>query len=226
MDDYLTTYYWSVNCTDGSFWTNETYYFTTRGAGGLWWNTEWLYRKEIVINHSMVMGNLSSFPVLISIDGDVDLASEAQNDADDIVFTDYSADKLDHEIEYFDDTTGELVAWVKVPVLPDLENTSLYLYYGNPSSGNQEDIVGVWKTIDDDGVTEISKSETLTFGMNGFQTLGDGIDLNINFSSVNENRRGGKSQRKITPPDGYYSKRTRTLPTKSRSCHACLGVAR
>jgi len=27
---YSTTYYWSVNVTDGAYWTNETYHFTTR----------------------------------------------------------------------------------------------------------------------------------------------------------------------------------------------------
>ena len=29
MDSYDTIYYWSVNVTDGLFWTNETYIFTT-----------------------------------------------------------------------------------------------------------------------------------------------------------------------------------------------------
>jgi hypothetical protein len=30
MNSYSTKYWWSVNCTDGNSWTNETYYFTTR----------------------------------------------------------------------------------------------------------------------------------------------------------------------------------------------------
>ncbi|RLF25348.1 MAG: hypothetical protein DRN01_06510, partial [Thermoplasmata archaeon] len=29
MDSYDTVYWWSVNCTDGTFWTNETYWFRT-----------------------------------------------------------------------------------------------------------------------------------------------------------------------------------------------------
>jgi len=29
---YSTTYYWSLNLTDGTDWTNETYHFTTVGA--------------------------------------------------------------------------------------------------------------------------------------------------------------------------------------------------
>ncbi len=31
MDSYLTMYWWSINLTDGSSWTNETYTFTTKG---------------------------------------------------------------------------------------------------------------------------------------------------------------------------------------------------
>lgn len=30
MNSYSTKYWWSVNCTDGNSWTNETYYFTAR----------------------------------------------------------------------------------------------------------------------------------------------------------------------------------------------------
>ena len=30
MNNYNTTYYWSVNITDGTVWSNKTYYFTTR----------------------------------------------------------------------------------------------------------------------------------------------------------------------------------------------------
>jgi hypothetical protein len=30
MDNYNTKYWWSVNCTDGNSWSNDTYYFTTR----------------------------------------------------------------------------------------------------------------------------------------------------------------------------------------------------
>jgi hypothetical protein len=30
MNSYSTKYWWSVNCTDGNSWSNDTYYFTTR----------------------------------------------------------------------------------------------------------------------------------------------------------------------------------------------------
>jgi len=32
IDSYGKKYFWSVNCSDGMFWTNETYYFTTEAA--------------------------------------------------------------------------------------------------------------------------------------------------------------------------------------------------
>jgi len=47
------------------------------------------------------------------------LKNEAQPDGDDIVFTDASGNKLNHEIEKYNITTGELVAWVNVTSLID-----------------------------------------------------------------------------------------------------------
>ncbi|MFA5103131.1 MAG: DUF2341 domain-containing protein, partial [Candidatus Thermoplasmatota archaeon] len=146
---YLTSYYWSVNCTDGVFWVNRTFSFTTRSAPGAWWNSSWLYRKEVVIDSARVAGNLSFFPVLVTLSADGDLAVHAQDDGDDLVFTDNLGTRLSHEIQMFDGVTGQLVAWVNVPVLSDVMNTSLFLYYGNMVCESQEDPAGVW---DDDFV--------------------------------------------------------------------------
>ena len=48
---------------------------------------------------------------------------EAQFDGDDLVFTDYDGNKLDHEIELFDHASGDLAAWVRVPLLVDSADT-------------------------------------------------------------------------------------------------------
>ena len=65
---------------------------------------------------------------------------------DDVLFMDGPgvATRLFHEIEFFDDGSGELVAWVNIPSLSAGEDTVLYLYYGNPDSGNQQDPEDVW----------------------------------------------------------------------------------
>jgi len=70
--------------------------------------------------------DLSNFPVLVNLSSDTELAASAQDDADDIVFT--SSDELtqiDHEIENFNGTTGELQAWVEVPTLSVSADTIL-----------------------------------------------------------------------------------------------------
>ncbi|MBE3123082.1 MAG: DUF2341 domain-containing protein, partial [Thermoplasmata archaeon] len=109
---YNTKYYWSVNVTDGTQWTNTTFWFKTEIAPGPWWNADWVYRKSIVISHAQIAATLTNFPVLISFSADADLATHAQDDGDDIVFTDYNGNTLHHEIEKYGNVDGHLVCWV------------------------------------------------------------------------------------------------------------------
>jgi Domain of unknown function (DUF2341) len=99
----------------------------------------WGYRKEILIDHTQVQGNLSNFPVLIHI-VDQDLRDKAQDDGDDILFMNGVgvATKLYHEIDSFNGATGALTAWVKVPMIFSNEDATLYMYYGNASSVSQQ----------------------------------------------------------------------------------------
>jgi len=140
---YDTSYTWNVSATDGTNPTYKVFTFTTQKAPGPWWDTNWNYRKEIVINHTKVNATLTSFPVLIDVT-DSDLASEAQTDGDDIAFADYNGAKLNHEIELYNSGNGNLVAWVNVPSLSSTVDTVLYMYYGNAGAANQENVTGVW----------------------------------------------------------------------------------
>jgi hypothetical protein len=110
-----------------------------------WYDSNWSYRKQITINHTKVDANLTDFPVLINLPSDAQLAAEAQGSGDDILFTSTNSTvKLSHEIESFNSSTGELVAWVKVPSLSSINDTGIYMYYGNPVCSNQEDVSAVW----------------------------------------------------------------------------------
>ncbi|MCK5258390.1 MAG: DUF2341 domain-containing protein, partial [Thermoplasmatales archaeon] len=111
-----------------------------------WWNASWSCRKLITINSSQVPGDLTNFPVLVNIT-DTDLRDDAQNNGNDIAFTNSTGVKLNHEIESFNGTTGELFAWVNVTSLSSASDTEIYMYYGNSTSGAQENPTGVW---DDD----------------------------------------------------------------------------
>ena len=141
-----TTYTWFVNVTDGTNWKHETFTFTTRPTLGTWWDTSWTYRKEILIDNTQVIGTHANFPLVIKLPANDDLYYHAQADGDDIVFTDYNGNKLNHEIELYNDSTGELIVWVNIPTLSSAELTILYLYYGNPTCSNQQNPTGTWNT--------------------------------------------------------------------------------
>ena len=156
--DNLIDYTWYVNVTDGSNWKHKAFTFQTEPMMVFDpFNEGWTYRKKITINHTQVAGNLINFSVLVSTT-DADLRDKAQDDGDDILFMNDSgvATRLFHEIEYFDNSSGELVAWVNVPTVYDNKDTFFYMYYGNPTCNNQQiperildsNYCGVWHLVD------------------------------------------------------------------------------
>jgi len=116
-------------------------YYSSQASA--WWNDDWLYRKQLTINSSQVTADLTNFPILVSIT-DGDLSSKAQTDGDDIVFTIDQGNQLDHEIESYDETTGTLTAWVKIPNLDGDQDSNFYVYYGNPTTDNMQKPEEVW----------------------------------------------------------------------------------
>jgi hypothetical protein len=110
------------------------------------------YRKAITIDHTKVSGDLANFPVLVNLPTDASLASHAQADSDDILFTTSATawnsgttnDKLPHEIEKYTTATGNLQAWVKIPNLSSVTDTVIYMYYGNASVTSQQNKTAVW----------------------------------------------------------------------------------
>ena len=119
----------------------------TEKTNGDWWNTDWNYRKLITINSSQVESTLSNFPVLINLASDSDLVAHAQTDGDDIAFVlDSDNTQLDHEIETFNATTGELVCWVNVTSLSSTVDTMIWMYYGNSDCSSQQNPTETWNS--------------------------------------------------------------------------------
>ncbi len=109
-----------------------------------WWDEDWEYRKQITINHSMVTEDLYNFPVLISIISS-DFIDHAQYDGDDFVFvSDDNSIIYSHEIEYYENSNGNLVSWVNITSLSSNVDTVLYIYYGNPNCSSHQNLVNVW----------------------------------------------------------------------------------
>lgn len=135
--------YLSVNSVLSNKKVDAAWYST----GGTWTN-----RKSIVVDHSKVSGTttLTNFPMLVSvIDPDLKHTSHGgkvgKTDGTDILFTSSDGStKLDHEIEKYASTTGELIAWVKIPSLSPTTTTSTYIYFGNSGASDQQNVSGVW----------------------------------------------------------------------------------
>lgn len=113
-----------------------------------WFYDDWNYRRKITIDADQISGSssLNNFPVLIYINNS-DL-NKARSDGFDILFASpidsTSFVKLDHEIESFNQSSGILWAWVRIPELSAIEDTDLYIYYGNVDSTNQQNVTAVW----------------------------------------------------------------------------------
>ncbi|MFC1610649.1 DUF2341 domain-containing protein [Myxococcota bacterium] len=112
-----------------------------------WAACQWRARRRIVIHHEYVLADLTDFPALISLTSDADLASDAQDNGNDLAFANQAGTRsLSHDIEHFDGNSGRLVVWVEVPSLSSTEDTVIYMYYDNPTAFNQEDAAGTWSS--------------------------------------------------------------------------------
>jgi len=115
----------------------------THKASAGWYSSSWTYRKLITFNDGLIDGTLKNFPVLISIT-DTDLKNDAQPDGDDIFFVDYYNDnKLHHEIERYNSTTGELIVFVNMTKISSSYN-KVYMYYGNATCVSQQNVTNTW----------------------------------------------------------------------------------
>jgi hypothetical protein len=142
---YGTAYRWFINATDGIYWTRKVFTFETGYPSQFDpFAFGWHYRKQVTIDHTKVADDLTDFPVFIStVDSDL---MKARNNGGDFLFMNNVgvASKLYHDLDFFDQTTGEMVAWVKIPQLSSQMDTVIYLYYGNPLSVNMSYPKKVW----------------------------------------------------------------------------------
>ncbi|UCE09027.1 MAG: DUF2341 domain-containing protein, partial [Candidatus Thorarchaeota archaeon] len=105
------------------------------------------YRKQITIDTNKVHGDLVDFPVMLDI-YDSDLRWEVQPGGDDIRFVS-QGQSLDYEIQEFNQafnsTHAHLVAWVRVPFLSSIRDTTITMWYGNDALSSGEYPDGVWR---------------------------------------------------------------------------------
>jgi len=106
-----------------------------------WYNDSWEYRKKITTSlNTVISSDLTDFPYLVSFT-DSDLTKTTESDGTDIVFTaSDGTTELVYEIERFDQSTGEVIAWVKIPTVSASENTDIYIYYKGTATSSSSSV--------------------------------------------------------------------------------------
>jgi hypothetical protein len=136
------------------------------------------YGKKITIDYTKVSGSssLTDFPVLLSFtDNDLRTTSNSgyvqSSNGYDIIFTNGNGTTTySHEIEKYNSTTGEFIAWVKVPSLSATSDTEINMYYGNSSISSNPSSSSTWNSdyimnmhMDDISTSSIGNSSAQTF---------------------------------------------------------------
>jgi len=108
------------------------------------------FLREITVDHTLVSEDLEDYPMLFTVTDPLLKTTGSGGNVQhangyDIVFTDNTGVRLDHEIETYDGVNGVFKAWVRIPSLSSSADTTILLYYGNSGiSVSQENVPGVW----------------------------------------------------------------------------------
>lgn len=130
-----------------------------------WADLNYSNRKILLVNHTKVSKtDQMNYQMLVSIK-DCSLKSIfyggklANEKGHDIIFTLPNKTKLNYELEYYNNATGNLIVWVYLPLLSVSNDTYVVMYYGNSnvtiSQENKSSVwgsnyVGVWH-LDEEG---------------------------------------------------------------------------
>ncbi|MEI8229900.1 MAG: DUF2341 domain-containing protein, partial [Candidatus Peregrinibacteria bacterium] len=111
------------------------------------WNlTDWSDRKAITVSRTNVASDLQNFPLLVRVTNDTDVGVIASSTGKDIRFSTSTGVLLPFETESFTvgHGSGSGLFWVKVPTVSSIQNTTIYLYYGNPAATDGQSRTAVW----------------------------------------------------------------------------------
>lgn len=119
-----------------------------------WFDKAWKQRRKIkLVGKKLTLStgsDISNFPLLFKTT-DIELKNHALSNGFDILFTITSTDgvitQLNHEIEKFTPSTGELVVFIKFPDLKSNQDINFEMYYSNPDSSNQQNPTGTWSGV-------------------------------------------------------------------------------
>lgn len=140
----------ATSCANGTAFGSCASNIWSSSLKSNWYDSNWLYRKKIVVDGGQILSTENDFPILASTT-DSSLRSiangghVASSTGGDIMITDSDGvTPLSYERDIYNPATGQMVIWVKTNVTA---NTSkeLYVYYGNSGVvSDQATTTGVW----------------------------------------------------------------------------------
>ena len=144
------THEWYINCSAGGVINQSE---VREIIVSPWWNISWQYRQQI--NISNTAGNLTDYQVEIKLNSsNVGSNFDWSNDGDDLRFTYYNSSsgtetEIPYWIESWNSSSQEAIVWVKVPFLENNTNTTIYMYYGNPTAAPKSNGTATFLFFDD-----------------------------------------------------------------------------
>lgn len=103
--------------------------------------------QEYILNSDLVDNDLSNFIVLVELTNlDSDIFVSSQANGQDIRFSKYSNGTTDYyyEIEYYDQAGESAYIWVRIPTILSASNSTFYLFYGNATMTDGQDMCNTW----------------------------------------------------------------------------------
>jgi hypothetical protein len=107
------------------------------------------HKKVITIQGSQITGGAhTDFPILIDHTDGANLTTGAAKVTSasgfDIIFADDNGDLLDFQLESYNGTTGNVVAWVKIPSLTNGTDVDIHMLYGKASIVTDQSSTSTW----------------------------------------------------------------------------------
>lgn len=125
-----------------------------------------VYKRTLTIDHLQVPSTQSDFPILVNFtDATFKTVANGGRVKATNAFT-FSSDSagaslLKWEVDRYDATTGEIVAWVKIASVSSSSDTVFYIRYGGTITTDQSDAANVW-TNNFRAVWHLKDGSTLT----------------------------------------------------------------
>jgi len=115
-----------------------------------WLSPDWNYRMKILVKNTGNSYSLTDYQVKVQLNSSNFNFSLAQSKGEDVRFTrDDGTTLIDHWIEYWNNVAESALVWLKVPDVPALDSTAVYVYYGNLGATNSSNGKGTFEFFDD-----------------------------------------------------------------------------